>query len=52
MKSRLWRPHHEEDDAFRELARQVALPIAGGLIFLVAALLWWACWQLSDRFLT
>lgn len=52
MKSGLWRPPQEEDEAFLERCRQTALPVAGGLLFLVVALLLWACWTLSELLLT
>jgi hypothetical protein len=52
MKPGLWRPPHEEDQAFAERCRQVALPIAGVLFFAVVVVFWWACWKLSELFLT
>lgn len=48
----LWRPQHEEDEAFAERSRQAALPIAGALLFAVVALFLWTCWTLSEMFLT
>jgi hypothetical protein len=52
MKSGLWRPRHEDDEAFLQRSRQMAMPIAYGLLFLMVVLFLWACWKLSELFLT
>jgi hypothetical protein len=52
MKPALWRPPHEEDEAFLERCRPLALPVAGGLLFGIVVLFLWACWTLSEVFLT
>jgi hypothetical protein len=52
MKPGLWRPQHEEDEAFIERCRPIAMPIAYALLFVGVALLLWACWTLSELFLT
>ena len=52
MKSGLWRPPHDGDEAFLQRSRQLAMPIAYGLLFLIVALFLWACWKLSELFLT
>ena len=52
MKSGLWRPHHEDDEAFVQRSRQLAMPIAYGLLLLMVVLFLWACWKLSELFLT
>ena len=52
MKPELWRPPHEEDERFAALCRRAALPIAGALLSVVVVLIWWACWKLSELFLT
>lgn len=51
MKPGLWRPQHEDDEAFLERWRPAALPIAGGLFCAIVALFLWACWTLSELFL-
>jgi hypothetical protein len=52
MKSGLWRPPQEEDEAFLQRSRQLAMPIAYGLLFLIVVLFLWTCWTLSAMFLT
>jgi hypothetical protein len=52
MKPGLWRPQQEEDDAFLQRVRPAALPIAYALLFLMVVLFLWACWKLSELFLT
>jgi hypothetical protein len=52
MKTGLWRPPHEGDEAFLQRSRQLAMPIAYGLLFLMVVLFLWACWTLSALFLT
>jgi hypothetical protein len=52
MKSGLWRPQQEDDEAFAERSRRAALPVATALLFAAVALLLWACWTLSEMFLT
>ena len=51
MKPGPWRTQQEEDDAFLERCRPVAMPIAYGLLFLMVVLFLWACWKLSELFL-
>jgi hypothetical protein len=52
MKPGLWRPQHEDDQAFLERCRPLALPVAAGLFFVIVVLILWACWKLSELFLT
>jgi len=52
MKSGLWQPPHKEDEAFLQRSRQLAMPIAYALLFTLVVLFLWACWQLSELFLT
>ena len=52
MKSGLWRPPHEEDEAFLERSRRLAMPVAYGLLSLLVVLFLWLCWTLSELFLT
>jgi hypothetical protein len=52
MKPGLWRPQHEEDEAFAERSRQLAMPVAYTLLFTIVVLILWACWTLSELFLT
>lgn len=52
MKSGLWRPPQEEDKAFAERSRQLAMPIAYALLFTLVVLFLWTCWTLSALFLT
>ena len=51
MKPRLWRPQYEDDQAFLERCRPLALPVASGLFFVAVALLLGACWSLAELFL-
>ena len=52
MKTGLWRTPQEDDEAFLQRSRQLAMPIAYGLLFLMVVLFLWACWKLSELFLT
>lgn len=52
MKPGLWRPQHEDDEAFAERCRHAAMPIAYTLLFTIVVLVLWACWTLSELFLT
>jgi hypothetical protein len=52
MKTGLWRTPQEGDEAFLQRSRQLAMPIAYALLFTLVVLFLWACWQLSELFLT
>ncbi len=47
----LWQPPDENDRAFVELCRRWALPIAGGIGFLLLAILLWSVSKLTELIL-
>jgi hypothetical protein len=51
MKTHLWQPLDEADRAFQERCRRWALPIAGGLGFVMLALLLWSVAKLTETIL-